>query len=189
MSRKFIQRLFPAYHRIREHKSLQLLGAVLHDPNLWHLNRRSVAGAFGIGLFVAFLPIPAQMLLAAYIAVVTRVNLPISVLLVWISNPLTMGPIYLGGYTIGRYLLGEPRRGYSFEPSLAWFSTELLPIWKPLFLGCFILGVIAGLSGYMLIRLLWRVHILHQLDSRRRRFLERHRQRRDARAAFKGKDS
>ncbi|MCG5500959.1 DUF2062 domain-containing protein [Ectothiorhodospira lacustris] len=169
MAKKLIKSLFPTYHKVREHESLRFFGAVLNDPNLWHLNRRSAAGAFGVGLFVAFLPIPAQMLTAAALAIIVRVNLPISVLLVWISNPLTMAPIYYAAYTIGRFLMGEPRRGFSFELNLSWFTGELVVIWKPLLLGSLVMSVIAGLAGYITIRLLWRLHIVRRLDLKRRR--------------------
>ncbi|AHK78883.1 hypothetical protein M911_06605 [Ectothiorhodospira haloalkaliphila] len=169
MPRKLIKSLFPSYHTVRDFEILKLFGAVLNDPNLWHLNRRSVAGAFAVGLFVAFWPIPMQMLVAAAVAVMVRVNLPIAVLLVWITNPLTMAPIFLTAYTIGRYLMGEPPRGFSFEFSLSWFSGELLMIWQPLLLGSLLMSTVAGLAGYVSIRLLWRLHILRRLADKRRR--------------------
>ncbi|ANB01076.1 DUF2062 domain-containing protein [Ectothiorhodospira sp. BSL-9] len=169
MPKKLIQSLFPSYHTVRDFEILKLFGAVLNDPNLWHLNRRSAAGAFGVGLFVAFLPIPAQMLVAAAVAVMVRVNLPISVLLVWITNPLTMAPIFLTAYTMGRYLMGEPARGFSFELSLSWFTGELLLIWQPLLLGSLLMSTMAALAGYISIRLLWRLHILRRLADKRRR--------------------
>ena len=38
----------PDHKLIREHKHLRIFGSMLHDPNLFHLNRRSVAGAFAV---------------------------------------------------------------------------------------------------------------------------------------------
>jgi uncharacterized protein len=169
MAKKFIKRLFPSYHRVRDHESLRFFGTLLHDPNLWHLNRRSVAGAFAIGLFVAFLPIPFQMVAAAAIAILARVNLPISVLLVWITNPLTMGPIYYSAYQLGRRILDLPKVRFRFEWSMAWFTEEMLIIWKPLLLGSLIFSVAAAVTGYIAIRLLWRLHILRRLNWRRQK--------------------
>lgn len=169
MAKKIIQRLFPSYHRVREHESLRFFGTLLHDPNLWHLNRRSAAGAFAVGLFVAFLPIPFQTVVAAAIAILIRVNLPISALLVWVTNPLTMGPIYFSAYQLGRRVLGLPKVGFSFEWSLEWFTQEMLIIWKPLLTGSLIFGTAAALVGYVTVRLLWRLHILRRVSGRRRR--------------------
>ncbi|WP_018231304.1 DUF2062 domain-containing protein [Thioalkalivibrio thiocyanodenitrificans] len=169
MAKKIIKRLFPSYHRVRDHESLRFFGTLLHDPNLWHLNRRSVAGAFAVGLFVAFLPIPFQMVAAAAVAILVRVNLPISVLLVWITNPLTMGPIYYSAYQLGRRILDLPKVRFRFEWSMAWFTEEMLIIWKPLLLGSLIFSVAAAVTGYIAIRLLWRLHILRRLNWRRQK--------------------
>ena len=97
----------PDHQTIKEHKHLKIFGKLLHDGNLWHLNRRSVSGAFAVGLFCAFVPIPSQMILAAAIAIIIRVNLPISVALVWISNPITMPPIFYAAYKFGAYVMGQ----------------------------------------------------------------------------------
>ena len=79
MPRHLIKRYMPDPNSIREHKSLRFLGSLLHDPNLWHLNRHSVARAMGIGLFAALMPMPLQMLLAAVLAIWVRANMPIAV--------------------------------------------------------------------------------------------------------------
>ena len=96
MAKKTIQRFLPDPNKIRHHKSLKIFGRLLQDANLWHLNRRSARGAFAVGLFFAFIPVPFQMVLAAAGAILFRVNLPISVALVWLTNPLTMPPIFYG---------------------------------------------------------------------------------------------
>lgn len=146
---------------------LHLFGDLLHNPNLWHLNRRSVAGAFAVGLFTAFMPIPFQMVLAAGIAIVSRVNLPISVILVWISNPLTMPPMFYSAYKLGQWLLGRTPGKFDFELSMAWLTTDFANVWKPFLLGCLLLGAVSAMAGYATIRLYWRYLIVQRLEKRR----------------------
>ena len=173
MRKKLIKKWFPAYESVRGHRALEMLGPRLRAPDLWHLNRRSVAGAFAVGLFVAFLPIPMQMLLAAAIAIWARVNLPISVLLVWISNPVTMPPIFYTAYTIGRWILNEPKRSFRVEMTMDWFAGDLLTIWKPLLTGSLVLAVLASGIGYLVIRVLWWFSVMERLKIRRGRLRRR----------------
>jgi uncharacterized protein len=167
MTKNRIKKWFPAYESVRGHRGLEVLGPRLRAPDLWHMNRRSVAGAFAVGLFVAFLPIPMQMLAAAAIAILVRVNLPVSVLLVWVSNPLTIPPIAYTAYTIGRWILDEPRRSFRVELSMDWFTGELLTIWKPLVTGSLVLAVVASVIGYVTIRMVWRLSVVERVKVRR----------------------
>ena len=173
MTKNLIKKWFPAYESVRGHRALEVLGPRLRAPDLWHLNRRSVAGAFAVGLFVAFLPIPMQMLLAAAIAIWVRVNLPVSVLMVWVSNPLTIPPIAYTAYTIGRWILDDPRRSFRVEFTLDWLTGELLTIWKPLVTGSLVLSVIAAAVGYLTIRVLWWFSVVERVKLRRARLRRR----------------
>lgn len=159
----------PDHRVIREHKYLQFFGDRLHDANLWHFNRRSVSGAFAIGVFCAFVPIPFQMILAAAIAIMTRVNLPISVALVWISNPVTMPPMFYAAYKLGVYLIGCEPLEKDFILSWQWMSTQMTFIWEPFLLGCLVLGTMAAVISYFAIRLLWRLHVIRHIQERRLR--------------------
>lgn len=178
MPKKFFQRYMPDPQRLREHKHLKLFGSWLHDPNLWHLNRRSVSGAVFIGLFIAFLPIPMQMLLAATAAILTHKNLPISVGLVWVTNPITMPPVFFFAYKLGSRLLGTPVRHTQFELSAQWLMAEMGAIWQPLLLGSVLLGLTSGLLGAGLVRLLWRLQVVAHF--RRKREARASRQRKPA---------
>ena len=46
-----------------------------------------------------------QMLVVFCISLFLRMNLPIVVALQWISNPITMGPIYFADYQVGLVVL------------------------------------------------------------------------------------
>ena len=172
MPKKFIKRLMPDHRVIREHKHLRILGTLLHDPNIWHLNRRSASGAFAVGLFVAWVPVPFQMLLGAIGAIVFRVNLPLSVALVWVTNPLTMPPMFYFAYVLGTWILGDTASGHiAFELSYEWLANELVVIWEPFLLGCLILALASSLGGFLVIRGLWRLHLVNHYRNRKQRRL------------------
>lgn len=173
MPKKFFKRYMPDHTKIRDHKHLQIFGKLLHDPNLFHLNRRSVSGAFALGLFNAFVPVPFQMVLSAAGAIFFRVNLPISIALVWITNPVTMLPMFSFAYVVGTWILGKPEQHFTFELSLDWLANELLAIWPSFLLGCFVMASISAIIGYTTMRILWRLHILKHIKERKLRFAKR----------------
>jgi len=171
MPKKFIKRHLPDPHTIHDNKYLKVFGTLLHDPNLWHLNRKSVSMAFLVGLFFMWVPVPFQMWLAAGTAILIRSNLPISVALVWITNPITMPPMFYFAYLLGAWMLHVPPSDFHFAPTLEWLTSGMLVIWKPFLTGCFALGVVSGVIGFVAIRLLWRMHIVHYIKERRKRVL------------------
>ena len=174
MPKNIIKRFMPDHEAIRKHKTLnRVFGNLLHDPNLLHLNRRSVSGAFFVGLFLACVPLPIQMILGVGLSILLRVNLPITLGLVWITNPVTMGPIFYFCYKVGTWLLGEPLLDIEFALSWEWLQTELTVIWQPFLLGCFVTGLTAGIVGFITIRILWRLHLVSYIKTRRQRRRER----------------
>lgn len=167
--RDILRRYLPKLEELRHARGFHLLGARLHDPELWHLSRRSTAMAAGVGLFLAFIPVPFQMVLAAVVAVIWRFNLPVAVVAVWLTNPLTMAPVYYGCYRLGAWLLGQPPQPFHFELSWAWLQQLVGGAWQPLALGTLVVGVLAGLTGHTLVRLLWRLHLVRRWEARRAR--------------------
>ncbi|MCG7199386.1 DUF2062 domain-containing protein [Marinobacter pelagius] len=161
-------------------KSLHFLGDILHEPNLWHINRHSVARAFLIGIWFCFIPMPFQMLAAALFAIWFNANLPLSVALVWISNPVTMPPMFYFNYKVGAWILNRPVLAFEFELSWPWISERLIDIGIPLYLGSLICATVFACFSYLAIQYLWRRKI--RSDWRERR-LERHKRRRAANQA------
>lgn len=171
MPKKLIKKYMPDHDTIRNQPHLnKIFGTLLHDPNLLHLNRRSVSAAFAVGLFMAFVPVPFQMVLAAAAAILVRCNLPISVGLVWVSNPITIPPLFYFCYLVGTWILGiEKAKKFAFELSWDWLMSELGAIWEPFLLGCTVVGMISAVLGYFTIRLLWRLHLIAHLKRRKLR--------------------
>ena len=169
MARKLIQRYLPDPAQLRENKSLKFLGDHILNPNLWHMNRRSVASAFFVGILVAFIPIPFQMVVSACLALIIQCNLPVSVALVWITNPVTMPIMWYSTYKIGCFILQTPVTAHTgFEVSVEWFTTEFSRIWMPLYLGSFLTGLFFAIISYISIRLFWRWHIIRAWKQRQK---------------------
>ncbi|TMO65705.1 DUF2062 domain-containing protein [Pseudoalteromonas aurantia] len=168
MAKKTIQRFLPDHNKIKEQKSLKIFGRWLHDANLWHLNRRSARGAFSVGLFFAFIPVPFQMILAAAFAIPFRVNLPLSVALVWLTNPLTMPPIFYCSYVVGVFALGQETQPFHFEASWEWLVQSITTIGPAFMVGSLICASIAATLGYISIDYLWRRSVNKAWDARKR---------------------
>lgn len=125
------------------------------DRIYWAGDRYSFARAGFIGSFCMMLPIPFQMVLGSVLAYYLRANIPLATALAWVTNPLTMWPIWYGGYLFGTWMLGSPdlfhaSQGISIGSSL-WFEEVFPHIWQPFILGNLTLGVIFGSILYFII--------------------------------------
>jgi uncharacterized protein (DUF2062 family) len=181
MPRKHFRKYLPTYDRVLENRFIARFGSFLHHPNLWHLNRDSVAGGVAVGLFSGLVPGPLQILTALLIAVPLRVNLPVAMVMTFYTNPFTIGPLYFLAYEIGTRVVGGDAMitqapGMDWANLGAWMNTFLhwtLSLGKPLAIGLVVLAVSLAITGYFVAQLAWRVHVA--LAWRRRARLRRER--------------
>jgi hypothetical protein len=166
--KRSLKRLMPHPRAILDNQSLRVFGTLLQDPNLWHLNRRSASGAFAVGLFVMYLPPLGQMIIAAAGAIWLRVNLPISVALVWISNPLTIPPMFYFAFVVGCWIIGRPVPPFQMHFWLDWHNW--LGVAGPLLLGSLVCATLCSAVGYFTIQTLWRWNLMRQIRKRRARY-------------------
>jgi uncharacterized protein (DUF2062 family) len=169
MAKKLFKQYLPHPDIIIRNRWIKLLGPRLQDPSLWHINRRSCSGGLAVGVFFAFVPLPFQMLLAAITAIWLRVNILVAVPTVWLSNPLTMPPMFYFCYLVGALLLDSQPGEFNFELSFDWLLTGLNAIWQPFLLGCLVVATVASLVSFILARILWRLHVLSHIKERRLR--------------------
>ena len=180
MPRKFFRKYLPTHESIKQNRYLARFGTLLHHPNLWHLNRHSVAGGVAAGLFAGLVPgsNPVQFAVAALLAIAFRVNLPVAVILTLYTNPLTIVPLYAIAYEIGTLFVAGDGAALSQAPAFDWshlgvwvqaFFDWLLSLGKPLAVGLVALAVGLAVAGYVFVQLAWRAYVILAWRRRRRR--------------------
>lgn len=168
MAKNVIKRIFPKLDSVKEEKILKVFGPAVLQPNLWHINKKSVSRGFAIGAFCAFLPIPGiQMILAAFLSITFAANLPLAVILTWITNPFTYIPIVYFAIKIGGIFINA-ESAYEIKSEQINILTDLMQYWEPLFLGSLILSIISSLLSYILIRVYWRYYVIKVWSKRKK---------------------
>ena len=125
------------------------------DRVYWAGDRQSFARAGFLGMFCMMLPVPFQMVIGTLLAYYLRANIPLATALAWITNPLTMWPIWYGGYKFGTWVFGTPDL-YAQSNGIAigsevWFNEVFPLIWQPFFFGNILLGLLIGTVAYVFI--------------------------------------
>jgi uncharacterized protein (DUF2062 family) len=166
--RHYLKKYLPDPQTIRSNPWLRPFQSSLLHPRLWHLNRHSAAGAVAVGLFCGLIPGPLQMIGAAVSALTFRVNLPLSLLMTFYTNPVTIVPLYLLAYGIGRLLTGDSSSfvvppDFSITAFAQWteaMQTWMLAVAKPLAIGLLCLAVSLALFGYLAAKAVWRMYLI-----------------------------
>jgi uncharacterized protein (DUF2062 family) len=148
--RRWIRRLLrPLPRRANVHRYPVIkwfAGRARRAPFLWSFNRANVMPALYGGMVLSLLPLYGfQLPLALGLAILLRANLTITVALQFITNPLTIAPIYGGTAWIGSKLMTMAGVGAEL-PRALFFANAL-----------FVGGVVVGLALALLADLGWRL--------------------------------
>jgi len=129
---------------------------------------RAIAGGLGLGTFIAFTPtVGVQLILAVIFATFFNLNRPAAMVPVWITNPITVAPIYTFNYWLGTQFwpgpplsevsnlfidIGRTMASLDFWDIKEQFVAVLQmgrEILTPLLLGSVVVGIITGLLAYI----------------------------------------
>ncbi len=167
MPRRFFRKFGFKRHTISQQWYLSPVRHLLQNPAYWGVRRKTVVPGFSLGLFVAFMPVPAHTLLAVFLALILKVNIPASIIGTLLMNPLTMVPMFLLAYNFGAFLLGVEPQPFAPELTMEWLTHGFLNVWQPLLLGSLMCGVLAAAIGYVGLDLLWRSSLGNYKDRKR----------------------
>ncbi len=177
MIRKWLSKRLPNHKTLEHDSALKGLRQYLHHTKVWRLNHTAISRAVFIGLLIAFLPLPMQMLLAAILAIFLRANLPVAVILTWITNPFTFVPINYFILYVGKKMSGEsnienmptPVTWHVDPLSLSWstITTQLSVFSKAYLIGLPLVAFGVATLGYCVVRIMWYATVLSTKHWRR----------------------
>src|SRR5271167_4807786 len=171
--RRWLKRITPDRQTLESHWCLKHFAAVMLDRRCWTFNRSNVARSFALGLFIAFIPptplLPVHLVICALLGVYFRLNLPVLVATVFVSNPLTWLLQVAGSIWVGAKLMGLDLMPFLHAISHGNLWQDLGELWPPLLLGALVLGLIAAAAGYALAQGVWRARVIYHLRRRRAR--------------------
>lgn len=152
MPRKRLKKVLPTHEKIKEQRFLKIFGDFVHKREIWSLSRKKVVAGVFIGIFVAALPMPLQMVLASFLAIIFNANLPLSFVLIFISNPLTMPPLFYLEYQIGKVIF-NPKNPIEFDFDSMYdnFGAIALSLWS----GALILGLFCATLCAFAVNTFW----------------------------------
>ncbi len=160
-----------------------VLHNVLHADDSPH----DIALGVAIAIVVAFLPLVGfQTAIAVGLAALCGANKAVAIPIVWITNPITILPVYGGCFALGRVVLQSAQHGTISDhmtqliEGVQEFQFFELGTWKELFdalaglgmelwVGCLIVGLVFGVLSYFISR----SAVVRYRERRRRRILRR----------------
>jgi len=138
-------------------------------PEYLSTNRRMISRAVLIGLFIAFIPMPMQMAAVLLFVPFVKFNVPVALAMCWLSNPITMPPMYYMEYLTGSFVLGSEVE--SVEMTLDWFSQNIDDIFIPLYVGAAFFSITFSSLAYWAVNHFWHgsVHSDRKLHRHKRK--------------------
>lgn len=159
------KRHIPTRESIEANRWLRPVAHRILQPQLWRFNRRSVPRGVALGLFSGVLFPFAHMGIAAVLALPFRANVPTAVGTTLLNNPITIGPLMLGAYQVGHWVLrldrdvpGHPLASNvkANEGILHWLVAQGGP---SAIVGLVIIALVLAFVGYFVTALFWRLKI------------------------------
>jgi uncharacterized protein (DUF2062 family) len=140
-----------------------------HLPRAYfNINRKMITRGILVGLFWGFIPMPMQMAGVMATTPFFRFNAPLGLLTVWLSNPITYGPLWYVEYLTGNFILG--REGLEgIQLTMHWFKSHWDDIVVPLYVGTAFFSIVVSLVIYLLLNWLWIRSAHHEWHILRKR--------------------
>jgi uncharacterized protein (DUF2062 family) len=168
----WLRRHIPTRETIDSYWLLRPFAKQLRQPNLWHLNHRSVPRGVALGLGVGVIIPFMHTIVAAILAIPLRANVALAAAFTLLVNPLTIPPMYWAAYHIGRWelhhdALVDPTAAAQASSELGRFLFWIHHASGPIALGILTISASAALTGYVVSAVGWRLWLRSKWRRRR----------------------
>ncbi|MBV1917946.1 MAG: DUF2062 domain-containing protein [Sphingomonadaceae bacterium] len=165
----------PTRDELAENRWLAPVAHRFLSPELWRFTRRSVPRGVALGVFAAFIIPIGQVFLAVFLALPARANVPLAVLVTFVTNPFTLAFWLVVSNRIGRFFLridtasasteiGREISGGSWERYSWFFQTAGTTA-----VGLVIMAVVGSAVGYLVAGVIWRALVGRKLKAKQQR--------------------
>jgi len=169
--RKFVLQLYRRLRhprKLKQSRVLRWFATHFLDKSVWRPSRHGLAGGAAVGVFISSLLLPGQMPAAAFLCGMLRLNIPIAIVMCWISNPLTFAPVAWWEINLGNWIMDALNMGHPIP--LSWheltnmarqaenlwgFFDDVRPWGYSLYLGGTVAGLVLAPITYAIVFLLW----------------------------------
>ena len=148
---RWMNRLGVSRRKLKGSLAHRWMGNGIFSKELWAFRREPLARGWLIGSLIGATPLLGlQLAMGLPLGIYFRANLFVVTALVLSTNPVTAVVFYPFAFMVGCWCLGRPARDFHWDNAAVWKAGG------PLFLGCLVVGLLVGLTGFLLIRWLWK---------------------------------
>lgn len=169
-----IRKHMPTREEMAQNKYLAPIAHRFLSPELWRFTRRSVPRGIALGLFTAFIVPVGQIFLAAFLALPTRANVPLSALATFITNPFTLPFWLIAANRVGAFVLKMDAATTDVLNHMmadgGWtMAVEAFEVAGVTAFGFIVLAVVSAAVGYLIGSVTWRLIVAGKWARRARR--------------------
>ena len=163
----------PTRESLEKSRWLRPVAHLILRSDLWRFNRRSVPRGVALGLFVGVMIPLAHFVVAAFLAVFVRANIPAAMLATFIGFPVIYVGLVALAYKIGNFLLHVDAMTTIQPISNAMETTQTDHLLQSLTgaglstaFGLFVIATVLSSLGYVVTSVLWRMRVGRRRQAR-----------------------
>jgi uncharacterized protein (DUF2062 family) len=163
----------PEREKLEKHRWLAPFAHLIFRSELWRMTRRSVPRGVALGLFVGVMIPFAHFVVAMFVAVFVRANIPAAMAATFVGFPVIYVFLVALAYRIGEWMLHvdamtgiQPITETMQHTQTDHLLKQITGAGLDTALGLFVIATVLACVGYVVTSVAWRFWIAHKRQNR-----------------------